>query len=131
MQMGKKTTILLADDQHMVRESIRVLLEQEVDFEVVGEADNALDAVRLAYELKPDIIIMEARMPKLDGVEAIRRLKAEHPQAAVLILTTDDEEGHIVELVEAGAAGYILKTARIEELVEGIRAVRAGSVPLT
>ena len=126
MQMEKKTTILLADDQHMVRQGIRKLLELEADFEVVGEADSTLEAVRLAHDLKPDIIIMQARRPTLGGVEAIKRCKAEHPQTAIIILTMYQEEGYVAELLEAGAAGYLLKTARIEELVEGIRSVRVG-----
>jgi len=126
MQTVEKTTILLADDQHMVRQGIRQLLEREAYFEVVGEADNTLDAVRLAHELKPDVIIMQARRNTLGGVETIRRCKAEHPQTAVLILTMYQEEEYVAELLEAGAAGYLLKTARIEELVHAIRAVRAG-----
>ena len=126
MQMEEKTTILLADDQQMVRQGIRKLIEQEADFEVVGEADNTLDAVRLAHELKPDVIVMQARRPTLGGVEAIRRCKVEHPQTAIIILTMYQEEEYIAELLKAGAAGYLLKTARIEELVHAIRSVRAG-----
>ena len=110
----------------MVRQGIRQLLEEEADFEVVGEAENSLEAVSLARELKPDIIIMEAHMPKLDSVEAIRRLKAECPQSAVLILTMDSDEGYIAELVGAGAAGYLLKTAHIANLVQAIRLISAG-----
>ncbi|MBA7580484.1 Transcriptional regulatory protein DegU [subsurface metagenome] len=121
-----KTTILLANHQNMVREGIRQLLEKEADFEVVGEAENSLEAVSLARELKPDVVIMEVHMPKLDTIEAIRRLKAECPQAAVLILTMDSEEGYIAELVGVGAAGYLLKTAHITELVRAIHSVRAG-----
>ncbi len=122
----ERTRILLADDHHMVRQGIRQLLEREVDFEVVGEADNGLEAVRLASELKPDVVVMEAHMPKLDGVEATRRVKAEHPQSAVLILTSSEQEEYIVELVAAGAGGYLLKSAYGEELVQAIRSVRAG-----
>ena len=122
----ERTRILLADDHHMVRQGIRQLLEREVDFEVVGEADNGLEAVRLASELKPNVVVMEARMPKLDGVEATRRVKAEHPQAAVLILTSSEEEEYIIGLVAAGAGGYLLKSAYGEELVQAIRSVRAG-----
>jgi len=124
--MGEKTTILLADDQHMVRQGIRKLLDLEADFEVVGEADSTLEAIRLAHELKPDVIIMQARRPTLGGVEAIKQCKAEHPQTAVIILTMYEEEEYIADLLRAGAAGYLLKTARIEELVEAIRSVRVG-----
>ncbi len=126
MQKGKKITILLADDQHIDRQAVRSLLEREMDFEVVGEADNTLDAVKLAHELKPDVIIMQARRPTLGGVEAIRQCKAEHPQAAIIILTMYQEEGYVAELRRAGAAGYLLKTAHIGELVEAIRSVRVG-----
>jgi len=121
----RKTKILLADGQHMVRQGIRHLLECEADFEVVGESDNGLEAVRLARELKPDVIIMEARMPKLDSPEAIRRIKSEHPEAAILVLTLHEEECSI-ELLRAGAGGYLLKSAKGEELAQTIRMVRAG-----
>jgi len=125
-QRGGKARIFLADDNHLVRQGIRQLLEREADFEVVGEADNSLDAVRLVGELKPDIIIMEARMPKLSSAEAIRRIKSEHPQTAVLILTTYDDDEYIVGLIGAGADGYLLKSAHREELAQAIRLVRAG-----
>jgi DNA-binding NarL/FixJ family response regulator len=124
--IGEKTRILIADDHHMVRQGIRQLLECENDFEVVGETDNGLDAVRLAHELNPEIIIMEARMPRLSGVEATRRLKLEHPQAAVLILTDSDDDEYITGLIGAGATGYLLKSAHGEELMQAIRLVRAG-----
>jgi len=120
----KKTAILLADDQHMVRQGLRLLLEQEADFQVVGEAGNNLEAVNLARELKPDVIIAEAHMPKMGGVEAIRRIKTEHPQTAILILTMDEGEEYIAQLLRAGAAGYLLKTIGIEGLVQAIRSVR-------
>jgi len=125
-QIGKKTTILLADDQCVVRQGIRYLLEREADFEVVGEADNTREAVSLVSELKPDVIVIQARRPNLGSVECISRLKAEHPQTAVLILTMYDEEEYIAELLRAGAAGYLLKTIRIEELVQAIHSIRAG-----
>ncbi len=122
----RKTKILLADGHHIVRQGIRRIFEGEPDLEVVGETDNGLDAVRLARELRPDIILMEARMPKLDGVEVTRRIKAELPEAAVLILTTCNDEEYIVGLLAAGAAAYLLKSAQGEELVQAIRSVRAG-----
>jgi len=125
-QIEQKTTIVLADDQLMVRQGIRELLEREADFEVVGEADNSLEAVSLVRELKPDVVIIQARRPSLGGVECIRQLKAEHPQTAVLILTMYDEEEYIAELLRAGAAGYLLKTIGIEELVQAIHSIRAG-----
>jgi len=125
-QIEKKTTILLADDQIITRQGIRELLEREADFEVVGEADHTLEAISLAHELKPDVVVMQARRPSLGGVECIKRLKAEHPRTAVLILTMYDEEEYIAELLRAGAAGYLLKTIRIEELVQAIRSVCAG-----
>jgi two-component system response regulator DegU len=122
----QKTRIFLADGQHMVCQGIRQLLEREMDFEVIGEADNSLDAVRLARELRPDIIIMEARMPKLDGVEVIRQGKAERPEAIILILTMYDEEEYVVELIRAGAACYLLKSTYGEQLVQAIRFVLVG-----
>ena len=125
-QIEQKTTIVLADDQLMVRQGIRELLEREADFEVVGEADNSLEVVSLVRELKPDVVIIQARRPSLGGVECIRQLKADHPQTAVLILTMYDEEEYIAELLRAGAAGCLLKTIRIEELVQAIRSIRAG-----
>ena len=121
---GDKTRILLADDHHVVRQGIRGLLEREADFEVIGEADNGLDAVRLAHELRPDIIILEARIPKLDTVEVIKRIKSEYP-VAVLILTYYNDD-QIIELLIAGADGYLLMTARIEELVRAIRVIQNG-----
>ena len=122
---GRKTRILLADGHHMVRQGIRRLLESEADFEVVGESDNGSEVVRLARELKPHVIVMEARMPKLDSVDVIKRIKAEHPEATILVLTSRDEE-ECLELLRAGAGGYLLKSAKGEELAQTIRMVRAG-----
>ncbi len=122
---GRKTRILLADGHHMVRQGIRRLLESEADFEVVGESDNGSEVVRLARELKPHVIVMEARLPKLDSVDVIKRIKAEHPEAVILILTSRDEEVSL-ELLRAGVGGYMLKSAKGEELAQTIRMVRAG-----
>lgn len=125
-QRGGKTKILLVDDQYLVRQGARQLLEREADFAVVGEADNGLDAVRLARELNPDVIIMETHLAKLSAVEVIKRLKAEHPQVAVLILTNFDDEESVVGHLGAGAAGYLLKRAHGEELAQAVRFVLAG-----
>jgi len=122
----RKTRILLADDHHMVRQGIRRLLEGEADFEMVGEADNGDEALRLARELRPDMILMEARMPKVDGVEVIGRVKAEHPEACVVVLTSFDDEEYVVSLIGAGADGYLLKSAPGNELAQSIRLIRAG-----
>jgi len=118
--------ILLADGQHLVRQGIRQLLEREADLEVIGETDDGLEAVRLARELKPDIVIMEASMTGLDSVEATRRIRTELPDTAVIILTNSEDEEYIVGLLGAGATGYLLKNTRGDELVQGIRFVRAG-----
>jgi len=121
----KKTTILLVNDQNVVRQGIRQLLEREADF-VVGEASDNLEAVNLAHELKPNVIVTEVRMPKMGGVEAIRRFKTQDSQTAILILTMDDDEEHIAELLRAGAAGCLLKNISSGDLVQAIRSIRAG-----
>lgn len=123
---GRKTRILLADGHYIVRQGIRRIFEAEPDLEVVGEADNGQEAVRLAGELKPDVIVMEARLGKLDSVEATKRVKAQHPDATVLILTTHEDEEYIAALVAVGATGCLLKSADGDELVQAIRSMRAG-----
>ena len=122
----EKTRILLADDQHMFRQAIRQLLAREADFEMVGEADNGLDAVRLAHQLMPHIVVMEARLPGLSATETTRRIKSELPETCVLILTNHDEQDYVISLLEAGANGYMLKSAEGEQLVQAIRFVKAG-----
>ncbi len=122
----QKTRILLVDDHHMVRQGIRQLLEREPDFQVVAEAGNGLEALKLTRELKPDIVVMETCVSRVDGVEVARRVKTEHPKARVIILTTSADEESIVALVAAGASGYLLKCADGQELVQGIRSVLAG-----
>ena len=121
----RKTRILLADDHHMVRQGIRRLLESEADFVVVGEADNGQEAIRLVRELKPQVVVLEARMPKLDSLDAIKRIKAEQPEVTMIILSSREEEA-CLELLQAGAGGYLLKSAKGEELAQTIRMVCAG-----
>ena len=118
--------ILLAEDHVVVRQGTRQLLEREQDLEVIGEAGDGEEAVRLASQLLPDVIIMDVAMPKLTGIEATRQIKALFPSVAVLILTGYDYDEYIFGLMEAGAAGYLLKDVSGDELIYAIRAVYAG-----
>jgi NarL family two-component system response regulator LiaR len=125
-EMMETIRILLADDHVLMREGTRELLEREKDFDVVGEADDGEEAVRLATELQPEVVLMDIAMPRLNGIEATRQIKAIHPATAVLILTGYDDDQYVFALLEAGAAGYLLKDVRARDLVEAIRAVNAG-----
>ncbi len=122
--------LLLADDHAVVRAGTRQLLERQPDLHVVGEAADGEEAVRLAKELKPHVVVMDVRMPKMSGVEATRRIKQELPEVAVLVLTAHDDDEYVFALLQAGANGYLLKTAEMEELVKAIRAVAAGQSAL-
>jgi DNA-binding NarL/FixJ family response regulator len=123
--MGK-ISILIADDHAVVRQGTRALLEREQDLEVVGEAADGEEAVKLIEQLRPDVAIIDIAMPKLNGVEVTRRIKPHCPSTAVLILSAYDNDEYIFALLEAGAAGYLLKDADSREVVEAVRAVHAG-----
>ncbi len=118
--------ILVADDHPIVRYGLRCLLEEQDDFRVLGEASNGLEAVERARELQPDIILMDIRMPELDGLEAMRRIRDENPGPKIIVLTTYDSDDYIFEAIEAGAKGYILKDAPREEVFRALRAVHHG-----
>ena len=121
-----KVKILIADDHAVVREGTRQILEQEQDLEVVAEAGDGEEAVRLATSFKPDVAIIDIAMPKVDGIQATSEIKALCPATAVLILTAYEDEQFIFSLLEAGAAGYLLKSVRGRELVDAVRAIYAG-----
>jgi len=118
--------ILIADDHAVVREGTRQILENESDLAVVAEAGDGEEAVRLAGSFKPDVAIIDIAMPKLDGIEATRQIKTLYPTVAVLILTAYDDDQFVFSLLEAGAAGYLLKSVRGRELIDAVRAVYAG-----
>ncbi len=118
--------IIIADDHVVVREGTRELLRNEVDMDVVGEAGDGEDAVRLVKELKPDVVIMDVAMPRLNGIEATKQIKAILPSTAVLVLTAYEYDQYVFALLEAGAAGYLLKDVPAQTVIEAVRAVHAG-----
>jgi len=123
--------VLLADDQAMVRAGFRLILSAEPDITVVGEAADGAEAVTAARRLRPDVTLMDVRMPRLDGISATRRLAAEDPPVTrVVVLTTFDVDSHVYDALRAGASGFLLKNAPPEELVEAIRLVAAGGALL-
>lgn len=128
--MKKAITILMAEDHVLVRESIRQSLEREPNFKVIGEAGDGAQAVAMAKKLKPDVILMDISMPKLNGIEATKQIKKFQPSAVILILTAYDYEQYIFPLLEAGAAGYLLKDVTSRELINAINTVHKGDVVL-
>jgi DNA-binding NarL/FixJ family response regulator len=122
--------VLIADDQALVRSGFRMILEAREDLEVVGEAENGERAIELALELEPEVVLMDVRMPVLDGVEATRRLLETGSQARVIILTTFDLDEYVFEALRAGASGFLLKDVQPAQLAEAIRVVAAGEALL-
>ena len=118
--------ILIADDHAVVREGPRQIIEQEPDLDVVAEAVDGEEAVRLAGNFKPDVAIIDIAMPKLDGIQATRQIKSLYPGVVVLILTAYDDDQFVFSFLEAGAAGYLLKSVRGRELIDAVRAVHRG-----
>jgi len=123
--------VLVADDQSMVRAGFRMLLGGEEDIEVVAEASDGLEAVAKAAKFEPSLILMDIRMPELDGLEATRRILAADPQARILILTTFDLDEYVYEALRAGASGFVLKDDSPEQLLTAIRTVAAGDALLS
>jgi DNA-binding NarL/FixJ family response regulator len=122
--------VLIADDQALVRSGFRMILEARDDLEVVGEAENGLQALELAQTLEPDVVLMDVRMPAMDGVEATRRLLEAGSSARVIILTTFDLDEYVFEALRAGASGFLLKDVQPAQLVEAIRVVASGEALL-
>jgi DNA-binding NarL/FixJ family response regulator len=120
------TSVLIADDEALMRSGLRMILEAQSDIKVVGEAEEGAEAITLARELAADVVLMDIRMPGMDGLEATRRLLANQDTARVLILTTFDLDEYVYEALKAGASGFILKTAPADELVRAIRSAATG-----
>lgn len=118
--------VLLVDDQKLVRQGIQVLLETEEDIRVIGQAGDGQEALDMAARLKPDVILMDIRMPVMDGVTATRELSQRFPQIGVIILTTFDDDEYIFEGLKAGARGYLLKDISSEDMAAAVRTVAAG-----
>ena len=125
-----KIRLLIVDDHPVVRDGLHGMLDGQPDFEVVGEAGDGSEAVNLTETLKPDIVLMDLRMPVMDGVAALGEIKAHSPQVQVLVLTTYDSDADILPAIEAGAAGYLLKDSSRQELYDGIRAAARGETVL-
>lgn len=122
--------VLLVDDQSLIRTGFTTILETEPGIEVVGQAANGEEGVRLAAELDPDVVCMDVQMPVMDGIEATRQITATNSRAAVLILTTFDRDDFLFETLQAGAAGFLLKTAEAEELIEAVKILGRGDALL-
>ena len=118
--------ILIVDDHEVVRDGLSVMMEREADFSVVGEAKNGLEAVEKAKSLSPDVVLIDLRMPEMDGVEAMRQIRADQDDVKFLVLTTYDSDEYIFDAIEAGAKGYLLKDASREELFRAVRTVNRG-----
>ncbi len=127
----EKSRILIVDDHPLLRHSIRSFLESQGDFEVVGEAGNGIDAIRLVGELHPDVVIMDIAMPGMNGLEATRQIRSSNPDVAILVLTVHTDEDWVLEIMRAGASGYLIKDVFGDQLVKAVRGVLAGEVVLS
>jgi NarL family two-component system response regulator LiaR len=128
---GRRARVLLADDHDLVREGLRAVLEAEGDLEVVGEARDGAEALELCRKLAPDLVLMDVRMPRSDGLEATAAIKREMPRVSVVVVTMHENPDYLLGAIRAGAAGYILKDASGERLVEAVRGTLSGESPLS
>lgn len=122
-----KVRLVLADDHLVVRSGLRAMLGAEADFDIVGEASTGAEAVELTGRLRPDVVLMDLRMPQVDGVAATAQIRQRHPDVRVLVLTTYDTDADILRAIEAGATGYLLKDATRDELFRAVRAAATGA----
>lgn len=122
----EKTRVMIADDHGLVRMALRTLLEGEPDIEVIGEAENTDEAVTTALRLRPDVLVLDMRMPGAGGVEVCRRVKSQLPEVAVLIVTSFDDDEGLFGVLEAGASGYLMKDTRPDRIVTAVRALHDG-----
>lgn len=125
-----RVRLLIADDHDLVRDGLRSMVGGEPDFEVVGEATNGREALALCRSLRPGLVLMDVRMPEMDGLEATRAIKQEHPEIGVLIVTMHENPDYLFEAVKGGAAGYVLKDASRDELITAIRKALDGELPM-
>ena len=123
----EKVRILIVDDYPMVREGLRTMLSTDQSVEVVGEASDGAEAVAVVAEKEPNVVLMDIRMPNMDGIEATRRIKDKHPSISVIVLTMYDNDAHVIDAVRAGASGYLLKDTSRELLLHTIRTVSSGA----
>jgi len=123
--------IILADDHNVLREGLKSLLNQQQDFEVIGEADNGRDAVRLTKKLEPDIVVLDIGMPNMNGIQATQHIVAEVPETKVLALSMHSDHQFVVKMLQAGASGYMLKDCAYEELISAVRDITAGKFYLS
>ncbi|MBQ1069847.1 response regulator transcription factor, partial [Micromonospora sp. D75] len=123
--------VLLVDDQHLIRAGLRMLCDAQPDLDVVGEADNGRDAIALAARLRPDVVVMDLRMPGVDGITATSRILADRPATRIMVLTTFGDDDHLYPALTAGACGFLLKDAPPADLLDGIRRAAAGDSPFS
>ncbi|MEV6970898.1 response regulator transcription factor [Hamadaea sp. NPDC051192] len=123
--------VLLVDDQQLVRAGLRMLCESDPEMEVVGEAADGGPAIRMAQQLRPDVIVMDLRMPGVDGTTATARILADRPSTRILVLTTFDDDDHLYPALAAGACGFLVKDASPGELLDGVRRAAAGESPFS
>ncbi|MDI6803730.1 MAG: response regulator transcription factor [Bacteroidota bacterium] len=126
MKKNNRIKILVSDDHNLVRQGIVALLNVESDMDVIGEASDGIEAVRLAKKLDPDIVIMDLSMPNLNGLEATHQIKRDVPNVKVLILTQHENEEYVMQIIKAGASGYILKTSVSDDLIKAIKEIQKG-----